>query len=75
MHDHRSKMDSSCTLCHGPIKFGKDGGSFCSNPACHGRKWPNMNLDAEPEPPKKAALAVPLPGAMASAERVAVPAR
>jgi len=46
MHDHRSKIDSSCTMCHGPIKWGKDGGSFCSNPACHGRKWPEMNLDA-----------------------------
>jgi hypothetical protein len=75
MHDHRSKMDSTCTMCHGPIKFGKDGGSFCSNPACHGRKWPNMNLDAEPEPPKKADLAVPLPGVVASAERVATAVR
>ncbi len=46
MHDHRAKIDSSCTMCHGPIKWGKDGGSFCSNPACHGRKWPEMNLDA-----------------------------
>jgi hypothetical protein len=46
MHDHRSKVDSSCAMCHGPIKWGKDGGSFCSNPACHGRKWPEMNLDA-----------------------------
>jgi len=46
MHDHRSKIDSSCAMCHGPIKWGKDGGSFCSNPACHGRKWPEMNLDA-----------------------------
>ncbi len=67
MHDHRSKMDSTCTMCHGPIKFGADGGAFCSNPACHGRKWPNMNLD--PEPPKKADLATPLPGRMASASR------
>jgi len=47
MHDHRSKMDNSCTMCHGPIKWGKDGGSFCANPACHGRKWPEMNLDAK----------------------------
>jgi hypothetical protein len=47
MHDHRSKVDSSCTMCHGPIKWGKDGGSFCSNPACHGRKWPEMDLDAK----------------------------
>jgi hypothetical protein len=46
MHDHRSKIDSSCAMCHGPIKWGKDGGNFCANPACHGRKWPEMNLDA-----------------------------
>ncbi|MBK8688518.1 MAG: NapC/NirT family cytochrome c [Betaproteobacteria bacterium] len=75
MHDHRSKMDSTCTMCHGPIKFGKDGGAFCSNPACHGRKWPNMNLDAEAAPPNKAALAVPLPAAPAGGERVAAAAR
>ncbi len=47
MHEHRSKIDNSCTMCHGPIKWGKDGGSFCSNPACHGRKWPEMSLDAK----------------------------
>lgn len=46
MHDHRSKVDSSCAMCHGPLKWGKDGGNFCANPACHGRKWPEMNLDA-----------------------------
>lgn len=46
MHDHRSKVDSSCALCHGPVKWGKDGGNFCANPACHGRSWPEMNLDA-----------------------------
>jgi hypothetical protein len=53
-------------MCHGPINWGKDGGSFCSNPACHGRKWPSMDLNVEPvstaapaapakaaEPPKK----------------------
>jgi hypothetical protein len=47
MHDHRGKVDTSCAMCHGPIKWGKDGGSFCSNPACHGRKWPEVNLDAK----------------------------
>jgi hypothetical protein len=45
MHDHRSKIDSSCAMCHGPIKWGTDGGNFCANPACHGRKWPEMTLD------------------------------
>ena len=46
MHEHRSKVDSSCAMCHGPLKWGTDGGNFCANPACHGRKWPEMNLDA-----------------------------
>ena len=69
MREHREKMDDSCKLCHGPIKFGNDGGSFCSNPACHGRKWPTINLDAEP--PKKAGLAVPLPVQVASSDRAA----
>ena len=48
MRDHRSKIDDSCAMCHGPIKWGKDGGSFCSNPACHGRTWPSLDLNAEP---------------------------
>lgn len=46
MHDHRTKIDDSCALCHGPIKWGTEGGNFCANPACHGRKWPELNLDA-----------------------------
>lgn len=47
MHDHRSKVDDTCNLCHGKIEFGTEGGNFCSNPACHGRKWPEVNLDAQ----------------------------
>ena len=47
MHDHRSKIDDSCAMCHGPIKFGNEGGNFCANPACHGRKWPELSLDAK----------------------------
>jgi hypothetical protein len=47
MHDHRTKLDDSCQMCHGKIEWGADGGSFCSNPACHGRKWPGMNLDPQ----------------------------
>ena len=47
MHDHRTKLDDSCQMCHGKIQFGTEGGSFCSNPACHGRKWPEMSLDAQ----------------------------
>jgi hypothetical protein len=51
MHDHRSKVDDSCAMCHGPIKWGNEGGSFCANPACHGRKWPELDLDAKPAQP------------------------
>jgi hypothetical protein len=45
IHNHRTHLDASCAMCHGKIQWGTDGGSFCSNPACHGRKWPEMNLD------------------------------
>ena len=56
MHDHRTKLDDSCAMCHGPIKWGKDGGSFCSNPACHGLKWPEVDLNVPPpKAPEKAA--------------------
>ncbi len=37
MHDHRSKIDDSCSMCHGKLEFGREGGNFCANPACHGR--------------------------------------
>ncbi len=47
MHEHRSKVDSSCAMCHGPLKWGNEGGNFCANPACHGRKWPELDLDAK----------------------------
>jgi hypothetical protein len=59
MHDHRSQMDDSCKMCHGKIQWGTDGGSFCSNPACHGRKWPEMNLDARAAPAETAKPAAP----------------
>jgi hypothetical protein len=43
MRDHPASMtDPICKTCHGKINYGKDGGSFCSNPACHGRKWPSL---------------------------------
>jgi hypothetical protein len=65
MHDHRSQVDNSCAMCHGKIDWGASGGSFCSNPACHGRKWPEMNLDAQAAAPadaaKPAAPAKPAP--------------
>ena len=57
MRDHRAKIDDSCAMCHGPIKWGKDGGSFCSNPACHGRTWPSLDLNAEPAKPAAPAKA------------------
>ena len=47
MHEHRSKVDDSCAMCHGPIKWGTEGGNFCANPACHGRKWPELSLDSK----------------------------
>jgi hypothetical protein len=47
MHDHRFKLDESCTMCHGKLEFGREGGNFCSNPACHGRSWPAVNLNVE----------------------------
>jgi len=46
MADHRFQADKSCEACHGPIQFGTDDTSFCSNSACHGTKWPVVNLDA-----------------------------
>jgi hypothetical protein len=50
MHDHRLSLDQSCAMCHGKTEFGRDGGNFCANPACHGRTWPEMTLNAEPKP-------------------------
>jgi hypothetical protein len=47
MHDHRFKLDDSCSMCHGKLEFGREGGNFCSNPACHGRSWPAVNLNVE----------------------------
>jgi hypothetical protein len=65
MHDHRSQVDSSCAMCHGKVQWGTDGGGFCSNPACHGRKWPEMNLDlhtaAPPDAGKPSTPAKPAP--------------
>lgn len=57
MHEHRFKADDSCAACHGPTKWGKDGGNFCANPACHGRQWPELNLNVEAPKPASAAAA------------------
>ena len=48
MRDHRTRIDDTCATCHGKLDFGRDGGSFCSNPACHGRKYPGVQLVAKP---------------------------
>ncbi len=61
MHVHSDEVGPDCEKCHGtPLKFGKQGGNFCSNPACHGRQWPGVNLMVEP--PKKAAAEPPKKG-------------
>jgi hypothetical protein len=59
MHDHRFKLDESCAMCHGKIEFGREGGGFCSNPACHGRTWPGVNLNVEFKPPQAQPAAAP----------------
>jgi NapC/NirT cytochrome c family, N-terminal region len=51
MREHRFSLDDSCTMCHGKLEFGREGGNFCSNPACHGRTWPGINLNVEWTPP------------------------
>jgi nitrate/TMAO reductase-like tetraheme cytochrome c subunit len=56
MRDHRLSVDQSCTACHGKVEYGREGGGFCSNPACHGRTWPELDLNAEPKLPAKAEL-------------------
>ncbi len=64
MHEHRSSLDDSCTMCHGKLEFGREGGNFCSNPACHGRSWPAINLNVEWTPPN----ATPVKSAPANGE-------
>ena len=56
------RLDDSCSMCHGKLEFGREGGNFCANPACHGRTWPGVNLNvevksAEAEPPAAPAKA------------------
>ena len=46
MADHRFQADDSCAVCHGKIEFGSDDSSFCANSACHGRAWPEVQLNA-----------------------------
>jgi hypothetical protein len=61
MRTHADDVAPECEACHGtPLKRGKQGGGFCSNPACHGREWPALDLSVEP--PKKAAVEAPTKG-------------
>ena len=59
MHEHRFKADDTCTMCHGKLEWGKDGGNFCANPACHGRQWPDVNLNVETKAAAPAPAAPP----------------
>lgn len=49
MREHREDDDGTCAECHGKIKMGEKGGNFCANPACHGRSWPELDLDTQPK--------------------------
>jgi len=55
MREHYQSLDASCAACHGKTEYGQEGGGFCSNPACHGRTWPALDLNAEPKATPKAA--------------------
>jgi hypothetical protein len=46
MADHRFQANEDCVECHGEVDFGSDDSSFCSNSACHGQAWPEVQLDA-----------------------------
>jgi hypothetical protein len=46
MADHRFQANGECEACHGEIEFGDDDSSFCANSSCHGRAWPEVELDA-----------------------------
>jgi len=46
-------------MCHGKIEFGREGGNFCANPACHGRAWPGVNLNLETKTAAAAPAAKP----------------
>jgi hypothetical protein len=71
MHEHRFNLDDSCSMCHGKIEFGRDGGNFCANPACHGRQWPGVNLNAEWKSPTAAAPKAAPAAAAAPADKKA----
>jgi hypothetical protein len=55
MREHYQSLDATCAACHGKTEYGQEGGGFCSNPACHGRKWPELDLNAVPNAAPKPA--------------------
>ena len=58
MRVHADDVGPECEACHGaPLKRGTSGAGFCSNPACHGRTWPGVDLSVEP--PKKTPADLP----------------
>lgn len=75
MRDHRFELDESCAICHGKIEFGREGGSFCSNPACHGRTWPGINLNVEFKPPQAQPAAAPAAAPAKGSPAKAAPAK
>jgi hypothetical protein len=74
MREHRLNLDESCTMCHGKLEFGREGGNFCSNPACHGRVWPEVNLNVEVKSSAVAPATPPAPAPAAKAAPVKAPA-
>jgi hypothetical protein len=75
MREHREDDDGSCKDCHGPVKFGEKGGNFCANPACHGRTWPELDLDVEPKKPGEPAKPAAADGKSAEPAKAAAPAK
>jgi hypothetical protein len=61
-------------MCHGKLEFGREGGNFCSNPACHGRAWPEINLNVEWTPPPSKLPAKPTEAKAVKAETKAAKA-
>lgn len=43
---HMDEDTESCDRCHGEIEYGEDDASHCSNSACHGRKWDQIDFEA-----------------------------
>ena len=50
-----------------------EGGNFCSNPACHGRAWPEVNLNVEAKSVGAAPAVPPAPAAKAATRGASAP--